>query len=190
MNDEPLIEELKKTQYQGTSDQAAADAINLLMVTIPVTVTIGQVIKYAVDRNIYGEVNADAYDPTIPRPQRVAIWNIKGWVDNPSNPSEVADMTSQTAATMIADLIQYGYATPLQAQELEAMGFKTIRWVDHVGIGTQSADSIRVARDVLNGAAAKRAMYTQQNINRYNSTQAIIDQYKHGDEDLVISGNL
>jgi hypothetical protein len=41
---------------------------------------------------------------------------------------------------------------------------------------------------VLNGAAAKRAMYTQQNINRCNSTQAIIDQYKHGDEDLVISG--
>jgi hypothetical protein len=70
------------------------------------------------------------------------------------------------------------------------MGFKTILWVDHVSIGTQSADSIRVARDVLNGAAAKRALWTQQNIDRYNSTQAMIDRYKHGDEDLVISGNL
>jgi len=190
MNDEPLIEKLNEAQHLNLSDQAAADAINLLMVTIPVNAPIGAIIKYAVDQGIYGKVNADAFDPGLPRKQRIAIWNIKGWVDNPSNPSEVADMTSQTAATMIADLIQYGYATPLQAQELGAMGFKTIRWVDHIGIGTQSADSIRVARDVLNGATAKRALWTQQNIDRYNSTQAMIDQWKHGDEDLVISGNL
>jgi hypothetical protein len=183
---ELMIEKLNEAQHVNLTDQAAADAINLLTVTIPVTVTIGQVIKYAVDRNIYGEVNADAFDPTIPRPQRVAIWNIKGWVDNPSNPSEVADLSSQTASTMIADLIQYGYATPLQAQELGAMGFKTVRWVDHVSAGTQSADSVRVIRDIMNGATAKRAGWTRQNVDRYNTTQASIDAWKHGDPDLVI----
>jgi hypothetical protein len=188
VNYEPLIEELKKTQYQGTSDQAAADVCNALTVRVACNVPRGAIIKYAVENGIYGKVNADAYDPSLPKNQRIAIWNIKGWVDNPSNPSEVADMTSQTAAVMIADLVQYGYATESHAQELAEMGFKTIRWVDHVGIGTQSAHSIRVARDVLNGAAAKRALYTQQNIDRYNLTQAMIDQYKHGDEDLVISG--
>ena len=190
MNDEPLIEKLNEAEHVNLSDQAAADAINLLMVTIPVNAPIGAIIKYAVDNGIYGKVNADAFDPSLPRNQRIAIWNIKGWVDNPSNPSEVADMTSQTAATMIADLVQYGYATESHAQELAGMGFKTIRWVDHHGYGTQSADSIRVARDVINGAAAKRALWTQQNVNRYNTTQAMIDRYKHGDEDLVISGNL
>jgi hypothetical protein len=183
---ELMIEKLNESQHVNLSDQAAADAINLLMITIPITVTIGQVIKYAVDRNIYGEVNADACDPTIPRPQRVAIWNIKGWVDNPSNPSEVADLSSQTASTMIADLIQYGYATPLQAQELGAMGFKTVRWVDHNGYGTQSAHSVRVIRDIMNGAHIKRAGWTQQNADRYNTTQAAIDAWKYGDPDLVI----
>lgn len=190
MSDQVLIEELQKTQHQGTSDQQAADIVNALTVRVACNVPRGAIIKYAVENGIYGKVNADAYDPSLPKAQRVAIWNIKGWVDNPSNPSEVADMNSQTAATMISDLVQYGYATQAHAQELAGMGFKTIRWVDHVGIGTQSADSIRVARDVLNGAAAKRALWTQQNIDRYNSTQAMIDQYKHGDEDLLISGNL
>jgi len=183
---ELMIEKLNEAQHVNLSDQAAADAINLLLVTIPVTVTIGQVIKYAVDENIYGEVNADAFDPTIPRPQRVAIWNIKGWVDNPSNPSEVADLSSQTASTMIADLIRYGYATTLQAQELAAMGVKTVRWVDHHRYGTQSADSIRVIRDIMNGSHVKRASWTQQNVNRYNTAQAAIDAWKHGDPDLVI----
>jgi hypothetical protein len=181
-----LINEYSKSEYASMSDQAAADAINLLMIIIPVTVTIGQVIKYAVDKNIYGEVNADAFDPTIPRPQRVAIWNIKGRVDNPSNPSEVADLSSQTASTMIADLIRYGYATPLQAQELGAMGFRTVRWVDHHGYGTQSANSVRVIRDLMNGATAKRAGWTQQNVDRYNATQAAIDAWKHGEPDLVL----
>jgi hypothetical protein len=190
VNYEPLIEELRKHQYIGTSDQQAADLVNVLTVRVACNVPRGAIIKYAVDNGIYGKVNADASDTSLPRDQRIAIWNIKGWVDNPSNPSEVADMTSQTAATMIADLVQYGYATQAHAQELAGMGFKTILWVDHVSIGTQSADSIRVARDVLNGAAAKRALWTQQNIDRYNSTQAMIDRYKHGDEDLVISGNL
>jgi hypothetical protein len=188
MSDQVLIEELKKPLYSDSSDQQTADTINALTVRVACNVPRGAIIKYAVENGIYGKVNADAYDPSLPKNQRIAIWNIKGWVDNPSNPSEVADMTSQTAAVMIADLVQYGYATESHAQELAEMGFKTIRWVDHVGIGTQSAHSIRVARDVLNGAAAKRALYTQQNIDRYNSTQAMIDQYKHGDEDLVISG--
>jgi hypothetical protein len=190
VNYQPLIDELRKSQYEGTSDQQAADICNALTVRVACNVKIVDVLKYAVDQGIYGKVNADAFDPSLPRDQRIAIWNIKGWVDNPSNPSQVADMTSQTAETMIADLVQYGYATRDQAQELSAMGFKTIRWVDQVGIGTQSADLIRLARDVLNGAAAKRALWTQQNIDRYNSTQAMIDQYKHGDEELVIDGNL
>ena len=183
---ELIIEKLNEAQHVNLSDQAAADAINLLMVTISVNVHIGAIIKYAVDNGIYGKVNADAYDPSLPKEQRVAIWNIKGWVDNPSNPSEVADLSSQTALTMISDLVRYGYATPLQAQELGAMGFKTVRWVDHHGYGTQSADSILVIRDVMNGAHIKRAGWTQQNVNRYNTTQASIDAWKHGDPDLVI----
>jgi hypothetical protein len=99
-------------------------------------------------------------------------------------------MTSQTAATMIADLVRFGYATESHAQDLAGMGFKTVRWVDHHGYGTQSAHSVRVIRDIINGETAKRALWTQQNIDRYNATQAKIDQHKHGDEDLVISGNL
>jgi len=189
MSDQALIEKLQESIYSDSSDQEAADLINALTVRVASNVKIVDVLKYAVDQGIYGKVNADAFDPSLPRAQRIAIWNIKGWVDNPSNPSEVADMTSQTAATMIADLVQYGYATEVHAQELAGMGFKTVRWVDHHGYGTQSADSIRVARDVLNGATAKRALWTQQNIDRYNSNQAKIDQWKHGDEDLVISGN-
>jgi hypothetical protein len=186
---ELMIEKLTEAQHVNLSDQAAADAINLLMVTIPVNVPIGAIIKYAVDNGIYGTVNADACDPSLPKEQRVAIWNIKGWVDNPSNPSEVADLSSQTALTMIEDLVQYGYATPLQAQELGAMGFKTVRWVDHHGYGTQSAHSVRVVRDIMNGSAAKRAGWTQQNVDRYNSTQAAIDLWRDGDPDLVINGN-
>ena len=177
MNYEPLIEELKKPQYVGTSDQQAADICNALTVRVACNVKIVDVLKYSVDQGIYGKVNADAFDPSLPRDQRIAIWNIKGWVDNPSNPSEFADMTSQTAATMIADLVRFGYATNAHAQELADMGFKTIRWVDHVGIGTQSADSIRVAREDMSGLTERRQSLLSIGANRWNAFVSAVESW-------------
>jgi hypothetical protein len=69
---------------------------------------------------------------------------------------------------------------------MTALADQVVRWVDHVSAGTQSAHSVRVIRDVMNGATAKRAGWTQQNVDRYNTTQAAIDAWKHGDLDLVI----
>ena len=154
MNYEPLIEELRKHQYIGTSDQQAADLVNVLTVRVACNVPRGAIIKYAVDNGIYGKVNADASDTSLPRDQRIAIWNIKGWVDNPSNPSEVADMTSQTAATMIADLVQYGYATQAHAQELAEMGFKTIRWTESVGWSHVEPGHVQSARSMMQNGVA------------------------------------
>lgn len=186
MSDQALIDELRKPLYVGTSDQQAADIVNALTVRVACNVHIGAIIKYAVDQGIYGKVNADAFDPSLPRAQRIAIWNIKGWVDNPSNPSEVADMTSQTAATMIADLVQYGYANESHAQELAAMGFKTVRWVDKVGVGTQSAHSIRVARDDISGMTSRRSELRASFASRYNAAMAAIESLQQSDADPVL----
>ena len=154
MNYEPLIEELRKHQYIGTSDQQAADLVNVLTVRVACNVPRGAIIKYAVDNGIYGKVNADASDTSLPRDQRIAIWNIKGWVDNPSNPTEVADMTSQTAATMIADLVRFGYATNAHAQELAGMGFKTIKWTESVGWSHVEPGHVQSARSMIQNGVA------------------------------------
>jgi hypothetical protein len=183
---ETVIEKLQEPEYQNLDNQAAADAINLLMITIPVNVKIGQIIKYAVDNLIYGNVNADAFDSTLPREQRKAIWNMKGWVDNPSNPAQEADLSSETAATMIADLLQYEYATPQQAQQLAAMGFKTVRWVDHYGHGNQSADSIRVLRDEISGLTARRQALLASGSTRWNAFASAVDNLALDDEDPVL----
>lgn len=154
MNYEPLIDELRKPQYLGTSDQQAADLINVLTVRVACNVPRGVIIKYAVDNGIYGKVNADASDTSLPKDQRIAIWNIKGWVDNPSNPSEVADMTSQTAATMIADLVRFGYATNAHAQELAGMGFKTVKWTESVGWSHVEPGHVQSARSMIQNGVA------------------------------------
>lgn len=180
---ETVIDEVRKPKYENLDNQAAADLINNKMITISVNAKIGQIIKYAVDNGIYGKVNADAYDSSLPREQRIALWNIKGWVDNPSNPAEEADLSSETAATMIGDLLQYEYATPQQAQELGAMAFKTVRWVDHYGHGNQSADSIRVARNEISGLTARQQNLLANGAARWNTFAAAVDNLKVGDPD-------
>jgi hypothetical protein len=87
---------------------------------------------------------------------------------------------------MFGAMVSCGFATATHVSEMTALADQVVRWVDHVSAGTQSAHSVRVIRDVVNGATAKRAGWTQQNVDRYNSTQAAIDAWNHGDPDLVI----
>lgn len=178
-----VIEKLRESEYQNLDNQAAADAINNLMITIQVNAKIGSIIKYAVDNGIYGKVNADAFDSNLPREQRIAIWNIKGWVDNPSNPADEADLSSETAATMIADLLRYKYATEQQAQELAAMGIRNVRWVDYHKVGNQSADSVRVARDEISGLRQRKANLLQAGSSVWNEYVRIVESLKPGDPD-------
>jgi hypothetical protein len=83
-------------------------------------------------------------------------------------------------------MVSCGFATATHVSEMTALADQVVRWVDHVSAGTQSAHSVRVVRDEMNGETAKRALWTQQNVDRYNATQAAIDAHKHGDPDLVI----
>jgi hypothetical protein len=87
---------------------------------------------------------------------------------------------------MFGAMVSCGFATATHVSEMAALADQVLRWVDRVSVGTQSAHSVRVIRDEMNGAAAKRAGWTQQNIDRYNTTQAAIDLWRDGDPDLVV----
>ena len=184
-----LIDEYSKTEYATLSDQAAADAANSKTVTIRVPVPTADAITHASTEGYYCEIkDASEQPPSTPgTPQsqcRAAAINIRAFVESPK--TEKIDMDSQSAINMKTAMIGCGFATPQQVASLDALANRTLRWVDHVAAGTQSAHSVRVIRDVMNGETAKRAGWTQQNVDRYNATQALIDAHKHGDPDLVI----
>lgn len=184
-----LIDEYSKTEYTGLSDQEAADTANSKTVVIRVWVDTADAITHATQEGYYaGMKHTSESDPPDESTQAYQCWaaakNIIGFVE--STKTQKIDMDSQGAIGMKMAMVGCGFATSSQVASLDALANRTLRWVDHVSAGTQSAHSVRVIRDIMNGSAAKRAGWTQQNVNRYNATQAAIDAHKHGDPDLVI----
>ena len=92
-----LIEKLKEPQFQQLSDQEAADAIMLLTVTKVRLVPRKEILKIATIRGFYGHIIVDIDNLSLPVEHRVALINIKGWIDNAANDSEFADLESEAS---------------------------------------------------------------------------------------------
>ena len=177
-----LIDELSLPQYASMSDQAAADAANAKTVTIRALVDLWQIEEYARRHGIRALLKKAESNTANPC-QDIAI-DILAYITSPRG--KMIDLDLVETQTMFGAMVSCGFATATHVLEMTALADQVVRWVDHVSVGTQSAHSIHVIRDLMNGATAKRAGWTQQNVNRYNSTQAAIDTWEHGDLDLVI----
>jgi hypothetical protein len=182
-----LLDELPKPEYASMSNQAAADAINAKTLTIRVPVPTADAITHASTEGYYCSIKDASEQPpsTQGTPQsqcRAAAINIRAFVESPKTIN--IDMDSQSAINMKTAMAGCGFATPQQVASLDALANRTVRWVDLNGVGNQSADSIRVARDILNGATAKRDGWKRQIERRYNDDYAAIDRWQHGDPDM------
>jgi hypothetical protein len=177
-----LIDELSLPQYASLSDQAAADAINAKTVTIRVLVDLWQIEEYARRHGIRALLKKAEGNTANPC-QDIAI-DILAYITSPRG--KMIDLDLAETQGMFGAMVSCGFATATHISEITALADQVVRWVDHVSAGTQSAHSVHVVRDVMNGAAAKRAGWTQQNVDRYNSTQAAIDAWNHGDPELVV----
>ena len=153
-----LTEKLKEPQFHGLSDQEAADAINLLTVTKVRLVPRKEILKVATTRGFYGHIIVDIDNSALPIDHRVALINIKGWIDNAANDSEYADLESETSVEMIGDLLRYRrqgiatnptYISTTIAQELNSLKFETVRWVDHNELGTVGDGTVKSLRETL-----------------------------------------
>ena len=179
---ETLLDELRKTEYQSLSDQAAADAINAKTLTVRVLVDLWQIEEYA-RRNGIRQALKRAEGNAQHACQGIAI-DILAYITSPR--TEKLDVDLAETQAMFGAMVSCGFATQAQVGEMMALANETKRWVDLNGVGNQSADSIRVARDILNGATAKRDGWKRIIADKYNEKYAMIDNWKFGDPDLNI----
>ena len=177
-----LLDELRKPEYASLSDQAAADAINAKTVAVRVLVDLWQIEEYARRNGIRQSLKRAEGNAQHPC-QGIAI-DILAYITSPR--TEKLDVDLAETQAMFGAMVSCGFATQAQVGEMMALANETKRWVDLNGVGNQSADSIRVARDVLNGATAKRDGWKRIIADKYNEKYAMIDNWKFGDPDLNI----
>ena len=152
MNYEPLIEELKKPQYQGTSDQQAADLINVRTVTVKRLVPVVEVKKWSLEESLYASVKLgrESSDEQI---KKLCI-SIVGWIEDASGNVFNADLSSQTAIDMMHGLVSFGIATQAQIERLKSLQWKTIKWTESVGWSHVEPGHVQSARSMIQNGVA------------------------------------
>ena len=142
MNLEALRIELAKPEYEGLSDQEAADAINAKTVTVSQLVPNWQIKQHAILNGYWPLVKAGqlATDP-----QKAGLClSVIDWVDDAR--IQNTDMNLAGVQTMIGGLVAFDLVTQTLANELFAMASGSIPWTQANGIGEVGIGFIRAAR--------------------------------------------
>lgn len=162
-----LADELKKPIYQGLSDQAAADLLNALTITKRRLVPTAIAKQYAIEEGFYPRIVIDSQSSLDSAKQELCL-GVWLWVDDPTGKISNIDMDLPIAKKMVAGLLHYQYITHQQAIGLDNLANQAVRWIDDVGIGSVSADMVKVAREEVSGVAEARRTMLKDGADRWN----------------------
>lgn len=137
-----LIDELKKPEYQGKTDQQAADMINAKTVTVRRPVELWQVEEHASRKGYRATLELAAKDPSN-HCQAIAI-NILAYIN--SARLNTVNMDLPDTQNMLGAMVACGFASQQDIAELIEFGDQTIPWVDHNNLGIVGVGAIYNAR--------------------------------------------
>ena len=146
MNYQALIDELRKPQYQGLSDQAAADLLNALTVQVRRMVPTSEIIQHATQHRYRSKLELAKLDPLSPC-REVAI-DILAYIDSPKTSN--VDMDIAETKDMLVAMVSCGFASQATVDKLKALANVTIKWTESVGLGSVDAQLVARLRERMN----------------------------------------
>jgi hypothetical protein len=147
MNYQALIDELKKTEHLSLSDQAAADVINAKTLMVRRPISVADIKAYAIQQGFYADIDEACSDPDPVK--RKLCKNVRAWVDDAAGKLLTIDADSSTANSMLTGLVNYRLITILQANTIDGMAWKSIKWTDSVGLPNIEPGHIQSARSMI-----------------------------------------
>ena len=144
-----LAAKLAETQYAGLSDQALADAVNALRVSVRRPVPTWLVRQTAIEGGYWPSL-VEARESTTPAVRGLAI-TVLAWIDDQSGTIQSVDMDRAAVVNMRAALVQAGICSQTQADALSALADQSIPWTEYVGLPEIGVGLIVNARRSING---------------------------------------
>jgi hypothetical protein len=152
MNYQALIDELKKPEYLSLSDQAAADAINAKTLMVRRPISVADIKAYAIQQGFYADIDEACSDPDPFK--RKLCKNVRAWVDDAAGKLLTIDADSSTASSMLTGLVNYKLITTLQANAIDGMAWKSIKWTDSIGLPNIEPGHVQSARSMIQNGVA------------------------------------
>lgn len=127
-----LAAKIAEPQYVGLTDQAVADAVNALRVSVRRPVPTWLVRQAAIEGGYWPSL-VEARESTTPAVRALAI-TVLAWVDDQSGTIQSVDMDRAAVIGMRAALVEAGICSQPQADALSALADASIPWTESVGL--------------------------------------------------------
>lgn len=144
-----LAAKIAEPQYADLADQAIADAINALRVTVRRPVPTWLVRQAAIEGGYWPAI-VEARESPVPQVRGLAI-TVLAWIDDQSGTIQTVDMDRPAVVSMRSALVQAGIVTQAQADALSALADQSIPWTESVSLGEVGIGLVINARRLANG---------------------------------------
>lgn len=144
-----LATKIREPQFSGLTDQAVADAVNALRVSVRRPVPTWLVRQAAIESGYWPSL-VEARESTTPQLRALAI-TVLAWIDDQSGTIQSVDMDRPAVVAMRAALVHAGIVTQAQADALSALADALIPWSESVGLPEIGVGLIVNARRIVNG---------------------------------------
>ena len=130
MSIQALADKLQEPEFAGLTQDEKIDAINNLTVVVHGPIPVPEIVTYGIREGFWADVEMGKQDPDYAK--RKLCINVIEWMRTKS----IVDLEDPAADMMFQALLGFGFITQDQADAIAAMADKTVRWVDHIGLGT------------------------------------------------------
>lgn len=149
MDLQPLTDELRKPEYQGKSDTAAADMVNAKTVDIRREVPTWIIKRHAIESGYWATIKLTRESSQAPDEVRGLCLSVLDWIDDPSGKTANVDLDRPAVAAMLSALVSAGLVTQTLADEVDAMADATIPWTESVGLPEVGIGYVILAREAM-----------------------------------------
>jgi hypothetical protein len=149
MNEQALIDELRKPEYATMSDQEAADTVNAKVVQQSAPVPAQQIRLTLASRGKLAAIKRIGDNTAAPEPPYDACATLMALLEA----GDTIDLQNAAVSAASAILIQHNLLTQADADAIAALAVKTVPWVDTVGIGEVGIGYVMNARKAIAGGA-------------------------------------
>ena len=149
MNEQALIDELRKPEYAGLTDQQAADAVNAKTVQQSAPVAAQQIRLTLASRGKLAAIKRIGDNTAAPEPPYDACATLMALLDA----GDTIDLQNAAVSAASAILIQHNLLTQADADAIAALAVKTVPWVEVQGIGEVGIGYVINARRAIAGGA-------------------------------------
>lgn len=140
----PLIEELKKPEYEGKTDEECVALVIAKTTVVRKPVPVNKLKRGMIGAGIYADLKIASSDELQPASIKKAAINALGLID--SYEGSAIDLDSELAREVLHDLVSAGFCTKDAVDQLLEQVNQTVPWIQVVGLGTVGIGFVTLAR--------------------------------------------